>query len=301
MTSPTIIEVAGRATRVRVDGDPTAPPLVLLHGLNRSLEDWSAVVVDLASDHRVISLDVPGFGFSDRRPEPASLTSFALGVLETLDQLGETRPVHLLGNSLGGAVALQIQATASERVASLALADSAGFGAQAALMLRLISVPGLGHLMTARTTPFSAKMSERAIHADPAVATPERIEHALAIAKRPGPGAVTREIMSSLATIRGVRAEWRRELFAAIAQHPRPTLVMWGAKDRVLPPAHLDAVPRLIPHARTHTFPEVGHMPQIERPTAFVEVVRGFLADEVPTSTTPKRTTRRSTSERAGS
>lgn len=297
MTSPTIIDVTGRATRVRVDGDPTAPPLVLLHGVGRSLEDWSPVVVDLASDHRVISLDLPGFGFSDRRPEPASLTSLALGVLETLDQLGETRPAHLLGNSLGGAVALQIQATASERVASLALADPPGFGSQVTLMLRLISVPGLGRLMTARTTPFSAKMSERAIHADPAVATPERIEHALAIAKRPDPGHVTREIISSLATISGVRAGWRRELFAAIAKHPRPTLVMWGAKDRVLPPKQLDAVPQFIPHARTHTFPEVGHMPQIERPTAFVEVVRDFLAGDVPTFTKPANTARRSTSE----
>lgn len=298
MTTPTIIDVAGRATRVRVAGDPTAPPLVLLHGVGRSLEDWSSVVVDLASDHRVISLDLPGFGFSDRRPEPATLTSFALGVLETLDQLGETRPVNLLGNSLGGAVALQILATAGARVASLALSDPAGFGAQAALILRLMTVPGLGQLMTARTTRISATMSERAIHADPAVATPERIEHALAIGKRPDPGNVTREILSSLATIRGVRTEWRRELFAAIARHPRPTLVMWGAKDRVLPPKHLDAVPHLIPHAITHTFPEVGHMPQIERPSAYLDVVRDFLASAVPASTAPKNTAPRPISER---
>jgi pimeloyl-ACP methyl ester carboxylesterase len=297
MTSPTIIDVDGRATRVRVDGDPAAPPLVLLHGVGRSLEDWSPVVVDLASDHRVISLDMPGFGFSDRRREPASLASLALGVLETLDRLGERRPVNLLGNSLGGAVALQIQATAGERVASLALADPAGFGSQAALMLRLISVPGLGHLITARTTAFGAKMTERSIHADPAVVTPERIEHALAIAKRPDPGDVTRESISSLATIRGVRAEWRRALFAAIAQHPRPTLVMWGAKDRLLPPKHLDAVPRLIPHARIHTFAEVGHMPQIERPAAYVKVVRDFLTVEVPTFTPPMTTVRRPTPE----
>ncbi|MFH8470727.1 alpha/beta fold hydrolase [Streptomyces sp. NPDC017991] len=284
MSGTRMINVRGRSTRLRIDGDPSTPPVVLLHGIGRSLEDWAAVTVRLAPDFRVIGLDLPGFGFSARRPERATLKSFALGVRETLDALGEHRPVHLLGNSLGGAVALQFQAMVPERVASLALADAAGFGSEVAPMLRLIATPVIGRLLTMRTTALSAKMTERSLYANAAFATPTRIAHALAISEQPDPGDVARETVQALATIRGIRQQWREELFESVAQHPRPTLVMWGGMDRVLPAKQLDTVRRLVPHAQTHLFAGVGHAPQIECPDALAEVVRDFIATVPPPS-----------------
>ncbi|MEU6581515.1 alpha/beta fold hydrolase [Nocardia sp. NPDC046763] len=277
MNVPHWIEVDGRRTRVRVAGDPDRPPILLLHGIGRSLEDWASQFRLLAASHRVIALDIPGFGFSARLREPSSLEVFAHGVARTLDALGENRPVHLVGNSLGGAVAMRLLVAAPERVASLTLVDSAGFGSEVTPLLRLLAVPGLGRLVAAHTTRAGARMLERTIYADPALATEARIEHALAIAEQPDPGSVTYEIARALATWRGVRSRWRSELLAAVAGHPRPTLLMWGDRDRVLPSHQLCAASHLIPHARTHLFAGIGHAPQMECPNEFAELVTEFV------------------------
>ncbi|MET7655027.1 MULTISPECIES: alpha/beta fold hydrolase [unclassified Streptomyces] len=279
MSPPAFISVKGRRTRVRIAGDPVGPPVLMLHGIGRSLEDWAPQYPRLAQGHRLISLDLPGFGFSARSPEPTTLEVLARGALETLDALGEQRPLHVLGNSLGGAVAQQLLVLDPARVASLALVNSAGFGSEVALPIRLLTVPVLGRLATRRTTRAGARMAERLSFADPQLATTVRIEHALAIARRPDPGAVLLETVRELGTLRGTKTRWRAELTAAMAQNPRPTLVIWGDRDRVLPARHLDAARRLLPHAATQLFTGIGHMPQIECPDAFADRVLAFLAE----------------------
>ena len=293
MNSPAIISVDGRRTRVRVEGDPTNPPVLLLHGVGRSLEDWAPQYPRLATNHRVIALDIPGFGFSARSPEPTTLQVLARGVLETLDSLGERRPTHVVGNSLGGAIALQLLVLDPQRVASLVLVNSAGFGSAVALPLRLLGLPVLGPLATRRTTRVSALLTERMIYADPKLATKARIEHALAIGRQPGAGAVMLETARSLLTAGGIKPGWRSQLIAAAAKHPRPTLIIWGDRDRILPPHHFDSARRLLPHAQTHMFDGIGHAPQIECPNEFASRLRSFVA-EVEEPPRPKPRPRRS-------
>lgn len=301
MSSPAMITVAGRRTRVRVEGDSANPPVLLLHGIGRSLEDWGPQYARLSASHRIIALDIPGSGFSDRMPESTTLAVLARGVIETLDELGERRPLNVVGNSLGGAVAMQILALSPDRVASLVLANSAGFGAEAALLLRLMSVPVLGELATMRTTRASARLAERLSFADPRLATTARIDHALAIAARADTRNVLLETTRELATLRAVKTGWRQALAAAVANHQRPTLVLWGDRDRVLPAHHLDAARQLLPHAETELFTGVGHMPQIERPDEFADRVLAFLSAaerstkpvRARTGATPRRAARR--------
>lgn len=251
--------------------------MLLLHGISRSLEDWSEQLERLSRRFYVIAPDQPGFGFSARRDGPADLASLADGVAATLDELGETRPCHVVGNSLGGAVAMQLLASHPDRVASLTLANSAGFGAEVTPLLRMLSLPGLGRYAATHSTPAGARLMERRIFADPALATPERVEHALRISAQPGTGAFLYEIANHLGTRRGVRPQWREELLAAVAAHPRPTLVIWGDRDRILPAAHLDAARRQFPGAQVHLFAGTGHMPQIERPDEFADLVTAFV------------------------
>ncbi|MET8875294.1 alpha/beta fold hydrolase [Nocardia sp. NPDC004604] len=289
MSTPTYIPLDGRRVRVRIDGDPDRPPVLLLHGIGRSLEDWAPQFHRLARTHRVIALDVPGFGFSDRPRERITLPVLARGVAETLAALGEERRVHVIGNSLGGAVAMQLLALEPARVASLVLVNSAGFGSQVAMALRLLAVPGIGYLATRHTTRLAAEMNERLIFADKSLVTKERIDHAIAIAEQPDPADVMYETARALATGRGVRREWRTELIAAVAKYPRPTLAVWGDLDRVLPAHHLVTARQLLPHAETHLFTGIGHMPQIECPDEFAQLVLTFLAGA---ATAGSRTTR---------
>ena len=287
--STAIIHVEGRRTRVRVDGDPAHPPALLLHGIGRSLEDWAPQFTRLSGSHRLISLDLPGSGFSQRSTSPTSLPVLAQGVLETLDELGERRPVHVIGNSLGGAVAQQLSVLAPDRVASLTLVNSAGFGKEVALPLRLLTTPVLGRFMASRATPSTVRLMERLIFANPDLVTRSRVDHAMAIAQQPDTGEVVWETANALATARGgVRPEWRKSLSARVASEGKPTLIVWGDRDRILPARHLEEARRLLPHASTHVFTGVGHMPQIESPDAFASVVLEFLA----TLETPRRRTR---------
>jgi pimeloyl-ACP methyl ester carboxylesterase len=287
------VDVRGSRIRYHETGPASGPPVVLLHGIGRSLEDWSlqhdrlglGVGLGLGGGQRVISLDMPGFGLSQRLPESATLGSLADGVWATLDALGETRPAHLMGNSLGGAVAMRMLAEEPDRVATLTLANSAGFGKEVTFALRLLAVPGVGRPLLRRIDPRAAKRIERTLFADSALVTEERVRLAVKIGKQPDFAPVYLEIAKALGGFRGVAAGWRSELLARVARHPKPTLVVWGERDQILPSAHLAAARLALPHAQTHLFPGTGHMPQIERPDEFAAVVRPVLteaASEVP-------------------
>ena len=277
-TRETYVDVRGARIRVHGSGDPAHPPVLLLHGIGRSLADWEPQHSRLADEHRVISVDMPGFGFSQRLPEPTTLRSLAEGVLGTLDALGEPRPVHVMGNSLGGAVAMQLSALAPDRVATLTLVNSAGFGKEVTIVLRLLGVPGLGRRLLAAADRSAITRSERALFFDGAFVTEERIDHAVRVARQPGAAAVFLEATRALGTVRGVSAGWRSALLADVAAHPKPTLVVWGDRDLILPAHHLRAARVALPHAQSHVFADTGHMPQVERAAQFAELVRGFLA-----------------------
>jgi pimeloyl-ACP methyl ester carboxylesterase len=272
------LTVEGRDVRVRVEGPADGVPLVLIHGIGRSLEDWSEQFPLLSRTHRVIALDLPGFGYSARRAEPATLAALARGVLSTLDALGVRRPVHLVGNSLGGAVSLQVLALAPERVASLVLVNSAGFGAEVTYILRMLAIPVLGKLMLSRPSRAGLAHAERALYFDRALATKERVAHSLRLGRQAGAAAFMDEIMHNLGTFRGgVRPQWRADLLAAVAAHPRPMLIVWGDRDRILPPSQFAAARTAFPTAQTHLFENTGHMPHLERPAELAALISEFV------------------------
>ena len=271
-------KVEGRQVRVRVAGDEAAPPVVLVHGIGRTLDDWNATFPRLADSFRLIAPDLPGFGMSQRRPEPAGLQSLARGLLSTLAAVEEPRPVHIVGNSLGGAVGMQTLLLEPERVASLALVNSAGFGAEVTYLLRMLAVPRLGPVLLRRPTRVGLGHAERALYADRKLADRHRVDHALRMARLPGAAEFMAELCDALGTGRGVRPQWRSELLAAMAAHERPMLIVWGDRDRILPPSHLEMARRTFPNAQVRMFAGVGHMPQVECPDEFAELLREFLA-----------------------
>ncbi|WP_433292026.1 alpha/beta fold hydrolase [Actinoplanes sp. CA-030573] len=274
----TYVTVRDARIRYHETGDREAPPVVLLHGIGRSLEDWSEQHDRLSGDHRVISLDMPGFGLSQRLKESTTLACLAGGVWATLDALGETRPVHLMGNSLGGAVSMQMLVDDPGRVSTLTLVNSAGFGKEVTFALRMLAIPGVGRRLLGRIDDYTAPRIERNLFAERAMVTPERIAMAIKVARQPDFAPVYLEIARALGGFRGIAPRWRSELLPRVARHEKPTLLVWGDRDRILPVAHLAAAREAFPKADWHLFPGTGHMPQIERPDDFAGLVRPRLA-----------------------
>jgi pimeloyl-ACP methyl ester carboxylesterase len=278
MQSAKYVDVDGRRSRVLIAGDPNGPPILLLHGIGRSLEDWAPQFSRYSrAGYRVIAPDLPGSGCSDRLGTSTTLGGLAQSVMENLDVIGEARRLHVMGNSLGGAVGLRLLSLDPDRVATLVLANSAGFGSELHPVLRLIATPVLGGLATRYTTPAGARMIERLLYVDRSLVTDERIDRALKFARRSDTGVVLHETARSLSTIRGVRPQWRADLIADVLKHLRPTLIAWGGSDRILPAKQLEAAHRLLPHARVHLFNGVGHMPQVESADKFAELTLDFL------------------------
>ncbi|PZF98147.1 alpha/beta fold hydrolase [Micromonospora deserti] len=276
---PRHVTVDGRRVRHRVDGD--GPPVVLLHGIGRTLRDFTEQHERLAERFRVHSVDLPGYGGSLPMAGPYNLPALARFVGRYLDAVGVDRPAHLVGNSLGGAIAMRLAATEPDRVASLALVNSAGFGREVTILLRLLALRPLGRLLL-RPTRYGARRAELALFHDPAFATEERIAYALAVARQPYAARVMLETAHSLGTFRGVSPQWREELLAEVARLDIPTLIVWGDRDLILPAAHLDAARARLPRARTHLFTDCGHLPQIECAEEFHRLLLDFWATSVP-------------------
>ncbi|MFI5486220.1 alpha/beta fold hydrolase [Micromonospora echinaurantiaca] len=270
---PRHVTVDGRRVRHRVDGD--GPPVVLLHGIGRSLRDFTEQHELLADRYRVHSLDLPGYGGSLPMAEPYTLPALARFVGRYLDAVGVEAPAHLVGNSLGGAIAMRLAVAEPARVASLALVNSAGFGREVTMMLRLLALRPLGRLLL-RPSRAAARRTERALFHDAAFATAERVAYALEVARQPYAARVLLETAHNLGTFRGVSPQWREELLTELARLDVPTLVVWGDRDLILPAAHLAAASTRLPHARTHLFTNCGHMPQIECAEEFSRLLVDF-------------------------
>jgi 2-hydroxy-6-oxonona-2,4-dienedioate hydrolase len=269
------IDVGGLPVRYLTAGE--GPPLVLLHALGESALDWRWVLPVLARTHRVYAVDLPGFGYSGKPSAEYSSAFFARFVGAYLDALGLERAA-LVGNSLGGLVALRLALSEPARVRALGLVASAGLGRAVTYALRLPTLPGYGEAAIAwGKTPLGA--AQRAWLRVPLLfARPERvpvewITEQTRIAQLSG---------FTEATISALRAHvdmgGQREVFADQLPHLEiPTLIVWGKRDRVFPYSQAQKAVSCLRRGFLELIPDCGHLPQIERPDRFAAILGQFL------------------------
>lgn len=254
-------------------------PLVLLHGLLDSGLGWTWLAEH--SERPFVALDLPGFGFSDM-PRHPRFDAYADDVIATLDALGIHRCV-LVGHSFGGGIAAIVADRYPARVASLVLLAPAGFGR--IRLAEAVSLPGVRNL-TSRALPLALANSFVLTAAYVGVVTnrrlpdPEQIERVRRRALMATPGA--RDATNAVVTAgRSDTAMHRRRL-----RYEGPAHVLWGDRDRVVPPGHVDGVLLALPRAVVEVWEGMGHHPQRERPddlAHFVErAARGARPTGVP-------------------
>jgi pimeloyl-ACP methyl ester carboxylesterase len=280
--------VGGVPLRVRISGPFDGTPILLIHGIARSLEDWTEshdLLVTGSGGYRVISTDLPGFGYSRKGAERPGLAAFARAMAALLEAAGVTEPAHVMGNSLGGAVAMTLAVERPDKVASLTLVNSVGFGSEvniSALPMTygvLAQLPGLRARFGPKAREAGANTIRDLFH-DRSLATSAQLKHAGHLAKQPDFRATFLGTSATLgAPIVGVRSGWRRDLLARVSASDIPVLVVWGDDDKILPPHHLEAAAAAFPKARTHLYADTGHMPQVEKAEEFAALAAAFVDD----------------------
>jgi pimeloyl-ACP methyl ester carboxylesterase len=269
-----------RAGRLRISAMEAGegPPVLAIHGLGGTKGSFLPTVAALAGSFRVIAIDLPGFGDSDK-PIGAAYDArwFAASVVDVLDAL-ELERAHLIGNSLGGRVALEIALRAPERVGRLALlAPSLAWRRERpwAPLLRLVR-PELGLVQLAPRAVVEGivhRLIPAAENEWTAAGVDEFLRAYLTPAGRAAFYAAARQIY--LEEPHGADGFWPR------LRELRPeALFVWGRRDRLVPIAFARHVTDALPSAQ-HVELDCGHVPQVERPRETHEAVARFLATPV--------------------
>jgi pimeloyl-ACP methyl ester carboxylesterase len=271
------VQVGGIRTRYRIAGSGE-PAILLIHGLGVSLEAWECNLDALARGHRAVALDVVGFGKTDKPVHQVTRDYFADFIAGFMDAIGVSNVV-LVGNSMGGMIAIMTALKYPDRVAGLVLVNSAGFGRELAWWLRLRSTLPLTEIV--RPSMRLYRNAVRQLVCDPRVVNDELIRVFLEMAREPGAADASRRVLKSGVDWRGVKPMVLDQVREAARAIRAPTLIIWGNQDRVLPVEHARTAQQQMPHARLHLFDQCGHVPMIEKADEFNQLVSEFISEHV--------------------
>jgi pimeloyl-ACP methyl ester carboxylesterase len=261
----------------------SGPAILLIHGITSSSANWEHVGPLLARKHTVLAPDLLGHGQSAKPRGDYSMGAFASGVRDLAVAL-DIGPATLVGHSLGGGVAMQFSYQFPERSERLALIASGGLGADLHRLLRAATLPGAELVL-----PLLA--SERALAAG------RLLGGAL---KRVGIhlGTDSLEIARGHASLGDAesRAAFLHALRASVdpggqrvlatdrlyLARELPLLILWGARDRVIPIEHGRRAHELVPDSRLEVFESAGHFPHLDEPERFVATLEDWIATTAP-------------------
>jgi 4,5:9,10-diseco-3-hydroxy-5,9,17-trioxoandrosta-1(10),2-diene-4-oate hydrolase len=251
------------------------PPLVLLHGSGPGVSGWSNFAGNFpvfAQRFRTVVFDLPGFGRSERPALDRAYPRLAAeALLLLLDKLGLAH-AHVLGNAMGGYVALEFALAAPERVDRLVLIGPGGLSIN---VLGPDPSEGARRLADFMMLPSRQAMVDwvDTMVSDKSVVDDALIDERMASAAAPGAMESAMAIFSSLAEHPEPVPMWAR-----LKGIEAPTLVTWGRDDRMLPLESALLGFRQLPNAELHVFSRCGHWPQVERKTDFERLVIDFLS-----------------------
>lgn len=250
-------------------------PVLLIHGYGALIEHWRPVMRPIASEHTLYAIDLYNFGYSVRpagRPSRERWAAQAAAFIR--DTIGQSAVV--VGHSMGGVVSAQLARAYPDLVKALVLVNSSGAQLQARplspidrLMLDAIGAPLIGETLAG---VFGNRWGVRqgllsAYHRKECV-TPELVETFSGPLRRYGAGSylkVSREFANLV-------------LDLTPGEIQMPTLLIWGAEDQSIPPAHAEIIKnRMIPHAEIKIIPDSGHCPFDETPQAFLDILLPWL------------------------
>ena len=252
------------------------PPVLLLHGFGACAYTWRFIIPPLAADHRVITMDLKGFGLSDKPADDRYAIDDQAEIIAAFIRSQDLKDAVLVGNSMGGGVALltyfKFKGESPGRIKSLVLIDSAGYDQKLPWFIAILRVPGLAQISTGLVPPrTTAQLVLKKCFYDQAKVSEEMIDTYAYYLGLPG----AREAL--IRTARKVVPADLAEVSARFKTIAVPVLVLWGAEDQVVPLKVGRYFKRDIPGAELVILPRCGHLPQEEEPGETVRIVKAFL------------------------
>ena len=258
--------------RVRFVDEGEGPAVVLIHGFASSLENWNGVREELRRDHRVLALDLKGFGWTDRPEGDYSPKAQAQLVFALMDQQG-IEEAAVVGHSWGSSVVLAMALEQPERVQRIALYDAWVFEEQLPPMFVWARGKGLGEML------FRLFYQERADdkielgYHDTTLITQDYVERVDEAQHRPGTTA------AALAAVRGQRYAEVQKRYHEIEQ---PVLLLWGREDQITLVEDGERLAGTLPNSELKIYPNCGHFPMREAKAASTNALVEFLAVSAP-------------------
>jgi pimeloyl-ACP methyl ester carboxylesterase len=268
--------IAGREVNFVDTGGTGRPVIVFVHGLSGTWQNWLLNIPAFMDGHRVIALDLPGFGESPMPREEISIQGYARILDELLGALGVASAV-VVGNSMGGFVAAELALSFSTRVERLVLVSAAGLSIEfqrndhVLRVLRRVErrLTAWGGWLASRSDTLVRRRRPRRALLAIVAAHPELLPGPLSAEQLRGSG--TPGFVDALDALTDYPIRARLPEIAC------PTLIVWGEDDRLVPVRDAFEFERLIPKARKVIYRDTGHVAMLERPAAFNALLEGFL------------------------
>jgi 4,5:9,10-diseco-3-hydroxy-5,9,17-trioxoandrosta-1(10),2-diene-4-oate hydrolase len=268
---------------INVDDQPvnviemgSGAPLVFIHGLSGSWQNWLEQVPVFAQEHRVIALDLPGFGHSPMPREKISIRGYA-SLLDRLFDVLEIDAAAIVGNSMGGFIAAELALAFPQRVERMVLVSPAGIStAKAGAHLPWLR---RSERILAASTAWIASKSDT-------VARRPRLRNATLSVVAVHPSRLPAPLVAE--QLRGSGKPGFFDAVEAIVSYPLrdrlpeivcPSLIVWGDHDPLITVRDAEVFAELIPGSRKVIFEDTGHVAMLERPAAFNELLEGFLGE----------------------
>lgn len=269
--SSQFIPLAGMNVHFRDEG-PSADtiPLVLLHGTSSSLLTWDACSKEWIKDHRVIRMDLPGFGLTGPNPEQDYSIESYVEFLNSFLQERNVTQCYLAGNSLGGLIAFYFAATYPDQVKKVILIDPAGYpihNAKGSLAFTLGKIPVLKNLLTIITPISIVRKSLEDAYGNKSLVSDELVEQYRDMACREG---------NRKALLVRLQNDQSGDT-TLVNKLTMPTLVIWGTLDQLIPVDNAYKFQRDLPVDTLAVLQHVGHVPMEETPELVIPIVNKFI------------------------
>ncbi len=270
--------------------EANAEPALYVHGLGGSSTNWTDLSGLLAPWLDGEAIDLPGFGQSGPSPDGRySISAHARTVVHYLEQSGRG-PVHLFGNSMGGAIAIRLAARRPDLVRTLTLISPAVPDLRPARAVRdpwlpLAALPAVGPAALRRLERMEPERRARGVielcFADPSLVPANRLAEAVEEIKRRASNGWSSDAF--VRSLRGLIASYlvpsERGMWAQLRSIAAPSLIVWGDRDRLVDVALAPRVARTLPHGRLLVLDRVGHVAQMERPLPTARAIVALLED----------------------